>query len=205
MLSKSCTKCLKIKESNHFYSRRDRNSALSSWCKDCTKDYSRQNPRQVDPANRKIIHKRYYDKHPEARVQHVITNRQRLATKRQCGYCLTCSSNHLPHSQYCLLCLCQLLVNTSCQRAKIRLTLTQRKSLALLLSTTVPLYCPYTQEPIVPGKNLHLDHKIPISIRPDLAADISNLQWVSKAYNYCKWDMTDAEFASKYTLMYIGD
>jgi 5-methylcytosine-specific restriction endonuclease McrA len=55
-------------------------------------------------------------------------------------------------------------------------------------------HCPYTGEKLILGQNVSLDHKIPRSRRPDLAYEYSNLQWVSKTYNRCKSDLTDAEF-----------
>jgi 5-methylcytosine-specific restriction endonuclease McrA len=66
------------------------------------------------------------------------------------------------------------------------------KKLEKLLKSTFK--CPYTNEKLVLGKNVSLDHKIPLSRRPDLAYTYSNLAWVSKSYNKHKSDMTNKEF-----------
>lgn len=58
--------------------------------------------------------------------------------------------------------------------------------------TETPL-CRYTGFQLVPG-SLSLDHKIPVSKRPDLAYVLDNLQWVHKTYNFAKSNMTNQEF-----------
>jgi len=54
--------------------------------------------------------------------------------------------------------------------------------------------CPYTGIKLIPGVNIALDHKMPVSRQPELMFSIRNLQWVSKTYNRAKHDMTDQEF-----------
>ena len=54
--------------------------------------------------------------------------------------------------------------------------------------------CPFTGVKLIPGKNLSLDHKKPLSRYPELAFTASNLQWTSRAYNSAKHNLTSAEF-----------
>jgi hypothetical protein len=56
--------------------------------------------------------------------------------------------------------------------------------------------CPYTGVKLIPGVNASLDHKIPASKRPDLKADLSNLEWVDTAVNHVKNNLTPEEFRS---------
>jgi 5-methylcytosine-specific restriction endonuclease McrA len=76
------------------------------------------------------------------------------------------------------------------------ISLSHRKRMAMKLLER--LYktpnCPFTGVKLIPGKNIHLDHKIPRSRRPDLAYKLSNLQWVSDKYNKAKGTMTDKQF-----------
>ena len=39
--TKVCTRCKKRRKVAHFYKDRTINDGLSSWCKDCTKEYDR--------------------------------------------------------------------------------------------------------------------------------------------------------------------
>ena len=54
--------------------------------------------------------------------------------------------------------------------------------------------CPYTQQPLIFGQNMHLDHKTPVSRDITQIYTLDNLQWVSAEYNRHKHDKTDAEF-----------
>lgn len=71
-----------------------------------------------------------------------------------------------------------------------------RRKLAVQLHKRLlnTLVCPYTGDRLKPGDNIALDHKLPVSKRPDLALNLSNLQFVSKRYNQAKYDMTDRQF-----------
>jgi hypothetical protein len=66
------------------------------------------------------------------------------------------------------------------------------EQLHVLLTKTS--YCRYTGRKLVPGKNTHLDHKIPASRAPNRLFDIKNLQWVDSRYNQAKHRMTDRQF-----------
>lgn len=91
----------------------------------------------------------------------------------------------------------QAIIKSTLRRRNLPLgSLIKRKELSLLLHEMLQtaLVCPYTGDKLIPGVNLHLDHKIPISRQPELALDINNLQFVSKRYNHAKYDMTDKEF-----------
>ena len=53
--------------------------------------------------------------------------------------------------------------------------------------------CAYSDEKLVLGVNASLDHIVPISQRPDLKSDVSNVQWVSRRMNVIKNDLTESE------------
>lgn len=52
--------------------------------------------------------------------------------------------------------------------------------------------CPYLKEPITIGLNASLDHRIPKKLGG--TNELSNLQWVHKAINTMKWDLTEEQF-----------
>ncbi|HQJ66548.1 MAG TPA: hypothetical protein PLH32_18235 [bacterium] len=54
--------------------------------------------------------------------------------------------------------------------------------------------CPYSGEHLIPGINMSLDHKYPVSRFPDYVNNLENLQWVSIKINQVKRDLTHDEF-----------
>ena len=203
MLSKQCTKCKIDQLIDNFYRRGS--GRYQSWCKECTAN-PRFKQKLPTPEQRKATLRRYYDRHPDKIKLKIGYHRERNRYRQQVGLCVACMPGiALPNESVCLFCWVMILIRTLCTRCKQPLTLVQRKQLATILMHSIPIHCPYTGEPVLPGINLHLDHKLPLKERPDLAFNLDNLQWVSKAYNYCKWDMSDTEFTSKYKLTYIGD
>jgi hypothetical protein len=79
---------------------------------------------------------------------------------------------------------------------KYRISHIKRKYLSKELEKRLKtaLQCPYTAEMLIPGHNIHLDHKKPLKTHPELAFTLSNLQWVSAKYNRHKLDMCDQEY-----------
>jgi hypothetical protein len=54
--------------------------------------------------------------------------------------------------------------------------------------------CPYTGLKLVPGENASLDHIKPVSKFPELACEISNVEWVHKKINWMKMDWDKQDF-----------
>lgn len=54
--------------------------------------------------------------------------------------------------------------------------------------------CPYSGEILVIGSNTSLDHILPVSKFPELASEVSNVEWVTNNVNTAKRDMTREEF-----------
>lgn len=54
--------------------------------------------------------------------------------------------------------------------------------------------CVYTGEALVLGENASIDHKKPVCRFPELSADVSNIQWVTRRVNFLKRDLTHEEF-----------
>lgn len=54
--------------------------------------------------------------------------------------------------------------------------------------------CPYTGVNLIPGVNASVDHVIPVSQRPDLKGEISNIEWVDLNLNHMKTDMSREQF-----------
>lgn len=50
--------------------------------------------------------------------------------------------------------------------------------------------CALTGVPIVPGKNASLDHVLPRTKYPELAAELTNLVWVDHSVNVMKQNIT---------------
>jgi len=54
--------------------------------------------------------------------------------------------------------------------------------------------CPYTGQTLILGINAHLDHIESRKNRPDLAKELTNLEWVSEQANLAKNGMSNNEF-----------
>jgi hypothetical protein len=53
--------------------------------------------------------------------------------------------------------------------------------------------CAITGKPIRPSKSMHLDHILPISKYPQLAGQLSNVQWTHRTGNWLKHNLTPEE------------
>jgi hypothetical protein len=54
--------------------------------------------------------------------------------------------------------------------------------------------CAYTGEILVLGVNDSVDHSYPVSAYPDLAGEITNLEWITREINVMKRDRTPEQF-----------
>jgi hypothetical protein len=54
--------------------------------------------------------------------------------------------------------------------------------------------CAYTGRPLICGSNASIEHKMPVSKRPDLKSDLNNIEWLDVTVNRMKTDMTREEF-----------
>lgn len=63
--------------------------------------------------------------------------------------------------------------------------------------------CPYSGEELIPGKNMHLDHKNPVSRFPEQLADPKNFEWVLDSINRHKSSMTKEELLLKGAVCHI--
>lgn len=61
--------------------------------------------------------------------------------------------------------------------------------------------CAYTGRDLVCGVNASVEHKIPQSRRPDLKADLGNIEWLDLRVNRMKTDMTHDEFVEECALI----
>jgi 5-methylcytosine-specific restriction endonuclease McrA len=71
------------------------------------------------------------------------------------------------------------------------------KEVALLLKKKLDSQnycCAYTNEPLVFGENVQLDHILPVSRFPEIRNDPNNVEWVSARVNHAKNAMTRDEF-----------
>lgn len=204
MSCKVCSKCKIEKPIEDFYLRRRSGKYRMCRCITCHREDQKYRSYKRDPIKSRLSGKLYYQRHPEKIKYKTQLTRERLQQRMIDGLCTACPTQSLPNERVCLFCWMMILIRTLCTRSRTKMSLPERKQLAKQLLPTIPTHCPYTSEPLTPGINLHMDHKIPLKVRPDLAFSLDNLQWVSKAYNYAKWDLTDEEFQSKYSLRYIG-
>ena len=54
--------------------------------------------------------------------------------------------------------------------------------------------CPYTGDRLIPGVNASLDHIKPVSLYPELARSIDNVEWVTLDVNLAKRTLDSEQF-----------
>ena len=117
--------------------------------------------------------------------------REALVWRSQNGYCKGCSSPRLSNS------------NTYCEKHYFMKTsknnLGDSKHWQALRDKFYAqgCRCPYTGNTLVLGVNAGLDHIKSQSRRPDLAKEISNVEWVDREVNNMKRAMNKDEFVAK--------
>ena len=116
---------------------------------------------------------------------------KRYYERRAKGLCVQCGAIALPDGLYCL-------DHWFAQVARDRLG-NRRMGLAKQLKQlwlTQKKRCPYTDQELIPGQNMHLDHIKPVSHFPELQKSFDNLQWVASEVNRAKANLTHEEFVS---------
>ena len=114
--------------------------------------------------------------------------KQRRASLTDAGLCHYCGKNYRMH--YAVLCQVCYIKNKSRYHLK---TVGYWQTLLALLESQ-DWKCPYTGEHLILGLNDSLDHKFPRAKFPDLASNITNLEWVTRDVNKMKADQTPDEF-----------
>jgi hypothetical protein len=182
--TKQCTVCRQLKPLSAFHRDTDSGDGRTSGCIQCRKEFYK-------------INKAKYAKHA---ISYYLRHRSEIL-KRQKEY----RKNNKEKIRILeVQKIAHISVRRLFNRANLDFDPKQQSELILhldqLLKNTP--YCPYTGEPLVPGKNLHLDHKIPVS-KGGSIIDPNNLQWTSKVYNYAKHILTNEEFARHWKITYI--
>jgi hypothetical protein len=114
--------------------------------------------------------------------------KKRAATFKAKGLCIQCGkSEHAKHLVHCLHCWAG-------QVASARLG-SRKHGLAILEKLEQQQYrCAYTGRHLIPGKNISLDHVIPVAQAPELAGDVDNVVWCDLSANVAKYDLSRNDF-----------
>jgi 5-methylcytosine-specific restriction endonuclease McrA len=124
----------------------------------------------------------------------------------KCRYCPKQATIQAGKKDYCIECWVDYIVKAMVRATKKRyhtpITADEIEYLVegLYNQLIITPRCPYTNERLIPGENVDLDHKIPKIRAPELIFRLENLQWTSRTYNKAKADMTDGEFAARFIL-----
>lgn len=123
-------------------------------------------------------------------------DRRRFLARKARGQCNVCTLPRLPNSEtycekhwYCMVSQIHKLGGFAAGADLKKLAEAQN------------FRCAYTGLELVPGLTMSLDHKIPKCVRPDLAYDLSNIQWVHPTVNLAKSMMTHDQFLTLCTLV----
>ncbi len=185
-----CKQCARLKARE--WSAKKRNAQLEQVrvCADCQSNFfldtlhkSRNNGLCLQCHTKRVATSKI------ARQPHTNMMRRRQMAKRLSdGACMTCRTARLPHSNlYC--------ENHWFREMSVRhLGVVKYGEELKLLAERQKYACPYTGVQLVPGLNMSLDHKLPVSRFPEKQRDVSNVWWVTWDVNRMKSDMTHDEF-----------
>lgn len=175
-----CCRCKLSKEPAKFYADRRSKTGKNSACKECVLESQKLNyiQRGDDWRSAKLVRDR-------------ANRRKTMDTRRSQGRCDYCDTPRLPNlNQFCLRYWLESRAVKNCGTKAHAATL---ESIAIAQN----FQCPYTGDVLIPGLNMWLDHKLPVSRFPDKKHDPSNWQWVDKSVNIMKGNLTHDEFVAR--------
>lgn len=165
---KQCSKCKNILDLSLFSKNKTKKDGLDNYCKKC--------------ASERTLN--WISNNKEKHKNNQIKARRKRIKKGLCRHCLKKS---LEHSD---LCLDHWYRKVSRNHFKIEKYWKELKDIAEKQSYK----CVYTDEILIPGLNMGLDHKKSQKNNPELKDDIANLQWVTKKINVIKNELSHHEF-----------
>lgn len=216
METKKCSKCGINYCKSQFHKVSAASDQVRAVCKTCQHSYGAKYQ-----LTRKEYNAQWYQKNKDrlnakSRLYHT-DNKERLNAKNRQKYYANQAFYIAQRKQYNVrnksAIAARRLLPENWFRAQL-LRLAQRRQFVFIPNRLVDLtndlckllrensFCPYTQQPLIPGVNLHIDHILPIS-RGGAILNINNLQLVSEQYNRAKWNLTDSEFARHWKLTWI--
>lgn len=138
------------------------------------------------------------------------SNKTFQESQKQLGLCRMCARpNVLPITHKASLCLyhwCHQATNSILRQAKLNgITLAaqdfKRITNYLYDKAQTITHCPYTNELLVPGINMAVDHILPIKHHPDLIIACSNLEFICSDCNFMKRAFSKQEFINRCQLI----
>jgi len=174
---KKCCKCKRELDISNFYKNKTKKGGLCNVCKDCTKEKWAE------------WHKNNKD---------FINKCQRIKKKErtQNGLCRHCLNKQLSNSK---LCKKHWFEDVSYHHFKT----TKYGKLLEKLAKEQKYKCIYTDETLIPGTNMSLDHRISKFDNIAMAKDLNNVQWVTKDINIIKNKLSHQNFISLCKKIYI--
>lgn len=122
-----------------------------------------------------------------------VSTRRRVDRRKAARLCVVCGSRPLPSLRekgrvpYCERCYMRKTAGQNLRNTKLWLVLRDK-----LLSQR--FRCAYTGEVLVLGVNDSVDHILPRSRFPEIAREMSNVEWVTRRVNEMKKNLTRDEF-----------
>lgn len=167
---KSCTICKEVKSEVDFYSNNNKRSKLASECKKCsnvkTKKWISKNKESVNKGQLK-----------------------RKCQRRESGQCSHCFEKALDKN---FLCERHWFQDISRKHFKT----VKEWQLLKCLWEKQDKKCIYSDEILIPGTNMSLDHIVSRFDNPLLSEDLTNIQWVTKDINQIKNKLSHNDFIS---------
>lgn len=163
-----CPRCEIFKPVREFFKNPGTHTGHTTYCRPCEKEV------RSDPRYRSV-----------AAARNVLIYR----TRKLSGVCTSCGSERLIGWQLCekhhyvAIARDRMGIPTVAAGERLRIKLIEQD-----------YKCPYTGTQLIPGKNMELDHILPVSRFPDLRADFDNVEWILADVNHAKSSQTKDEF-----------
>jgi hypothetical protein len=118
-------------------------------------------------------------------------SRVKGAARVTAGVCRSCNK---PPAFGCQVCEDHWFAARATQRLGLGTNTLERGRALKSILESQGYRCAYTGKDLVCGVNASIEHKVPVSKRPDLKSDLNNIEWLDVTVNRMKTDMTREEF-----------
>lgn len=165
---KICKICKKNLLLSDFYWSKSNKSNLLTFCKTCSSNKGKKwRENNKDKANK--------------------AHREWAKLNKEKGLCAKCSNKSIKNKSLCINCWYRKVSLGNLGTQKYWKNLQE-------LANKQKYKCIYTDELLVPGSNMSLDHIKSRKDRPDLINDITNVQWITQQMNQIKNELSHDNF-----------
>ncbi len=138
------------------------------------------------------------DRYATMRDKESIRSRLKSEKRKAKGLCHNCSK---PQAFGSVSCEEHWFAQRATQRLGLGPKVIERGRSLKAILVSQDFKCAYTGRPLACGENASVEHKVPQSRRPDLKAELSNIEWLDLRVNRMKTDMTREEFIDECVLI----